>query len=131
MNRPSKRRHSGQTLIASLIVIAIILVAVVVMFKGSAAFGGKPTNSRKDHLGTTVLGQTQYAAKDDVCLSNLSQLRQSIQVFEASNDDHPPESLEETKIGAQFYSCPIGHEPYRYDPTTGQVHCVHPGHEAY
>ncbi len=125
------RSQAGQTLVASLIVIAIIMVALVVMFKGNAAFGGKPENSRKDGLGTTVLGQTRYAAKDDVCRSNISQLRQAIEVFESTNDDHPPQSLTETKIGNDFYQCPIGHEPYQYDPATGKVHCVHPGHETY
>ena len=28
-------------------------------------------------------------------------------------------------------TCPVGEEPYDYDPTTGQIHCVHPGHERY
>jgi type II secretory pathway pseudopilin PulG len=124
-----QRGNRGQTLVAMLIVVAIILVLAVVMFKGSSAFGGKPLPARKDGLGTTVLGQSRYAAKDDVCRSNLSQLRQAIQVYESTNDDHPPDTLAETKIGSEFYSCPIGHEPYQYDPATGQVHCIHPGHE--
>jgi hypothetical protein len=78
-----------------------------------------------------VLGQARYDAKDDVCRSNLASLRQAIQIFESTNDDHPPDSLSETKLGQEFYNCPIGHEPYAYDPATGTVHCVHPGHEKY
>jgi hypothetical protein len=127
----SVRFIGGQTLVASLIVIVIILILAVVLFKGSSAFGGKPIPQRKDKLGTTVLGQVRYDAKDEVCRSNLSQVREAIQVVETTNDDHPPETIQETKLGADFYSCPIGHEPYQYDPNTGQVHCVHPGHESY
>jgi competence protein ComGC len=125
------QRRKGQTLVASLIVIVIILILAVVMFKGTSIFGDKPAPARKDGHGTTVLGQVQYDAKDEVCRSNLSQLRQAIQVAETTNDDHPPASLQETKLGTEFYSCPIGHEPYVYDPSTGQVHCTHPGHESY
>lgn len=123
--------QSGQTLVASLIVVVIILILAVVMFKGSSVFGGKPIPARKDGNGTTVLGQARFAAKDEVCKSNLSQLRQAIQVFETTNDDHPPDTMQQTKIGSDLYQCPIGHEPYQYDPSTGQVHCVHPGHENY
>ncbi|MEK0898829.1 hypothetical protein OSH91_25260, partial [Mycobacterium ulcerans] len=88
---------------------------MVVLFKGSAAFGGKPVKARPDGNGATVLGQVRFAAKDDVCLSNLGQVRQSITIFETSNDDHPPDTLQETKLGDAFYKCPIGGEPYAYD----------------
>jgi hypothetical protein len=125
-------RLRGNTLVATLITVALILVLVVVLFKGSSVFGmGSPVKARPDGKGTTVLGQIRYDAKDDVCRSNLASLRQAIQIAEQSNDDHPPATLEDTKIGQDFYSCPVGHEPYKYDPATGQVHCVHPGHGGY
>src|SRR5579862_3147974 len=127
----ARNRESGNTLPATLITVAIILVLVVVLFKGSSVFGvgKKATATRPDGKGTTVLGQAKWAAEDDVCRSNLASLRQAISLFESTNDDKPPENLEETRIGAQFYYCPIGHERYVYDPATGQVHCIHPGHE--
>jgi hypothetical protein len=126
-------RRFGNTLVATLITVAIILVLVVVIFKGSNVLGvhGQQVKARPDGRGTTVLGQVKWSAEDDVCRSNLNQLRQAITLFEQTNDDHPPQNLTETRIGAEFYSCPIGHEPYRYDPSTGQVHCVHPGHDKY
>ncbi|HWD40667.1 MAG TPA: hypothetical protein VG944_17595 [Fimbriimonas sp.] len=127
-----RRTESAQTLVASLIVIAIILILVVVMFKGSGAFGSKDQPSpRKDGLGTTVIGGVKYAAKDEVCRSNLSQVRSAIEIFKTTNDDQPPATLADTRIGNDFYQCPIGHEPYRYDPTTGRVTCPHPGHESF
>ena len=125
--------RKGNTLVATLLTVAIMLVLVVALFKGSSMFGKQsgPAKGRPDHLGTTILGQVRYDAKDEVCRSNLNSLRQAIQLFEQTNDDHPPTALSDTKIGDDFSRCPIGHEPYAYDPTTGTVHCVHPGHEKY
>ena len=115
-----------------LITTAIILVLVVVLFKGSNAFGlQSKASTRPDGKGTTVLGQVRYDAKDTVCQSNLGQVRSAIMIYESSNDDHPPDNLQELKIGNDFYRCPLGGEPYAYDPLTGAVHCVHPGHEKY
>jgi hypothetical protein len=131
-------KRSGNTLVATLLTVAIILVLVVVMFKGTGIFGigtgvgpGSTVKARPDGLGTTVVGAVRYDAKDQVCRSNLASLRQAIQLATQSNDDHPLASLEDTHLGKDMYSCPVGHEPYKYDPATGQVHCVHPGHENY
>ena len=122
----------GQTLAATLIVLVIMAILAVVLFRGSGAFSGeKPKSSRPDGHGTTVLGAAEYAARDDVCRSNLGQVRAALVIATQSNEDTPPTDLKETKLPAEFYSCPIGKEPYAYDPATGVVHCVHPGHEKY
>jgi hypothetical protein len=128
--RRDKTRIAGNTLAASLITVAIILVLVVLMIKGPGMFGLQAGSPRPDHKGTTVLGQVRYAAEDTVCQSDLAQLRQSIQIYQQTNDKYP-DTLQDTKLGAEFYQCPLGHEPYQYDPQTGQVRCVHPGHERY
>lgn len=116
----------GQTMIAMLIVIAIIAILAVVFLKG-----GGGLNQRKDKIGNTIVGQMKADAKDDVCRSNLQQVRASIQINTDPVENTFPARLEDTKLGNDFYSCPLGHEPYVYDPKTGQVHCVHPGHEKY
>jgi hypothetical protein len=122
----------GQTLVATLIVITIMAILAVVLLKGSGAFSSGPAqSSRKDGHGTTVLGAAQYAARDDVCRSNIRQVRDALIIVEASNDDKPPEDIHETKLPKEFYACPIGKEPYVYDSTSGQIHCPHPGHEKY
>ena len=46
-------------------------------------------------------------------------------------EDTKPASLAAAKITGDLARCPIGHEPYVYDPATGTIHCVHPGHEKY
>jgi len=43
-----------------------------------------------------------------------------------------PKTLAEVRgLGNDMKQCPIGKEPYEYDPATGKVHCPHPGHEKY
>ncbi len=116
-----------------MVVVVIILILAIVLFKGSSVFGvagGKAPTPRKDGNGTTVLGRVRFEAKDAVCQSNLSQVRMAITLAHQSNDEFPAR-LEETKIGNDFYACPIGHERYTYDPATGKVTCPHPGHEDY
>jgi hypothetical protein len=125
------KTERAQTLVATLIVIAIMAVLAVVLLQGSGAFAGKSTSPRKDGKGTTTVGLVKYAAKDDVCRSNLGQVREAIMISRGNADDQPPQDIKETKLPAEFYVCPVGHEPYIYDSTTGTVHCPHPGHEKY
>ncbi len=121
-------KRSGQTLVATLIVIVIMAMLAVVLMNGSL---GPGKSARKDGLGTTIPGAAKLAARDDQCRSNLGQLRSAIMIARSNADDEPPASLDETRIGKDFYQCPIGKEAYVYDPKTGEVHCPHPGHEKY
>ena len=124
------KNSRGQKLVATLIVIAIIGVLSVAMWKGSGAFGSPAASPRKDGKGATVLGQTTYRAKDEVCRSNIGQVRLSIQVNTNTDEEHPA-TLQDLKLPSEFYVCPIGKEPYTYDATTGVVACPHPGHEKF
>jgi hypothetical protein len=124
----------GNTLAATLVAVAIILILVVVFFVGPHLFGNSDTAGppRKDNLGTTVPGRVRYGALDDECKSDLDQVRQFITLKQnSSEDDKPPASLDEAGVPANIRTCPVGHEPYVYDPVTGKVHCPHPGHENY
>lgn len=117
--------RAGQTLVAMLAVIVIIAILAAVFLKG----GGE--NTRKDGVGKTIIGQTKAAAQDDVCRSNLGQVRMSIQVQTDPVENTFPTDLKSLKLGDDFTRCPLGKEPYVYDPQTGKVHCVHLGHEKY
>ncbi|MBC8063766.1 MAG: prepilin-type N-terminal cleavage/methylation domain-containing protein [Chlorobia bacterium] len=128
-----RKIQSGQTLAASLVVIAIIAVLAVVMMKGSGAFSSQGS-PRADGRGTTVPGLVKAKAEDTVCKNYLGQLRLSLQMsHDTGSDEVWPQTLEETRLGSQFYSCPMGKgkEPYSYDAQTGRVKCVHPGHGKY
>lgn len=120
--------RKGQTLVATLIVLVIIGMLAVVMMNGSLGAG---QSSRKDGLGTTIPGKVMYGAKDDVCRSNLNQARGAIVIAKMDNDDKPPASKDDLRLSASFLSCPIGKEPFEYDPEEGTIKCVHPGHEKY
>lgn len=119
-------KQRGFTLIATLITVAIICVLMVVMMQG---YGG-PVSNRADGMGKTIPGAAKLTAEDEVCKNNLGQVRQGLAIANLGADGHP-ESIQDAHIGEQFYSCPVGHEPYQYNPKTGEVHCVHPGHESF
>ncbi len=119
---------SGQGLIGTLIAVALLLVLTLVFLNG---FGLAGKNQRKDKVGETIVGQSIARAKDEKCMAQLSQLRQSIEINTDSVEGGKPQSLQDTKLGSDFYKCPIGGEPYQYDAATGKVRCVHPGHEKY
>lgn len=119
------RRQSGQTLVATLIVIVIIAILAVTLL------GGDGKSARPDGLGRTLPTQVKLKAQDDACMSNLGQVRAAIMIARSNADDAPPADLSETGLGADFLKCPIGGEPFRYDATSGTVSCPHPGHEKY
>lgn len=118
-------RRSGQTLVASLIVIVIIAILAVTLL------GGSGKSSRADGLGRTLPTQVKLKAKDDACMSNLRQVRASIMIARSNADDAPPSSLDETGLSTDFLKCPIGGEPFAYSADSGTVTCPHPGHEQY
>ncbi len=124
-------RRRGQTLVATLVVIAIMGVLAVALLRPWAV-GGTAKPARADGKGNTVPGLVKLKADDTVCQSNLSQVRSFIQIARTNADDQPPASLSEIQgLPKDFMACPLGKEPYQYDPTTGTVRCVHPGHEKY
>lgn len=117
-------------MIATLITVVIILILMVVLMKGEG-LGGDTVDVRKDGLGKTTMGGAILTAKDSVCQSNLSQVRTALAAARMSSTDGPPQSITEAGLPANEYICPVGGEPYSYDPVTGGVHCVHPGHEKF
>jgi len=67
------------------------------------------------------------------CATYLSQVRQAISMYGSGTDEHErPASLADLGPSMQAVTkCPVGGEPYVYDPRTGEVHCPHPGHEKF
>lgn len=123
--RPSGALRRGQTLVATLIVVAIMAILAVVLLKGNL---GEGTSSRADGKGTTIPGAVMAKAHDEECRQYLSQVRMAIQMQHTTDDTYPA-TLEETNLGSTLYECPLGGERYNYDPQTGKVSCPHPGHE--
>lgn len=130
------RSESGRAMVGLLVAGALGLVIVLFFVMGGRLpGGGSMTGStpppRTDGKGETLVGRVAYEAKDEVCKSNIGQVRQALQVAADPVEGTFPGSLEETKLGQSFLSCPIDKTPYTYDPASGRVSCTHPGHEAY
>ncbi len=123
--RPSSERGFF-TLIGLLAAIVIIAILFVVYFGGG---GGGSSGAGGVGTPATTLGGAKDRAGDAVCRNNLSQLRAAVSLQLATAGANPP-SLEGLQPGIAL-SCPVGDEPYQYDPATGKVRCAHPGHEAY
>lgn len=124
--------RKGFSLGGLLVGLVLIGMLAAALYYGQGAFGGPKAAPRADGRGTTVLGAAKARAEDEVCRSNLNQVRQAIAVFQTQDPDGAfPRNLEETRLGSSFYSCPIGNEPYVYDPSSGRVVCSHPGHHIF
>ena len=124
----------GSALVGILLVVAIIAVLVVVMYgKGVPGIGGgtQGVPARPDGKGGTVIGRAKFAAKDDECRNGLSQVRAALAIATDPVEGSRPETLAETRIGRHFTQCPVGSEPYSYDPKSGKVQCPHRGHDSY
>ncbi len=90
------------------------------------------SNKRADQEGNTVVGQSMARGKDYVCMQNLNSLRQGIELHRSSDPDAAaPTELTQIKVPSEMLMCPIGKEPYKYDPAAATVKCEHPGHKKY
>lgn len=117
------------TLIALLVVIVIIGILFASQYGGrtrrSAQTGGRVPAGESQ----TLLGGAVDRADATLCLNNVKQLRMAISIYQGNMGTFPG-SLAELQSGVTL-ACPVGEEPYEYDPNTGVVRCVHPGHERY
>jgi prepilin-type N-terminal cleavage/methylation domain-containing protein len=117
----SSGRRRAFSLVEILVVVVIIMILAAIMLPrylgGAKDAAGKKTTSPMN------------AAKGVDCANNLSQIRLAIQTQTLGDEENKPKSLTELKgMPASMFVCPVGKEPYQYDPATGQVRCVHPGH---
>jgi len=118
-----KKAAQGFSLVEILVVV-VLLVAI-----GGALtyfYLGRGSGNKPGDVVHTPISQ----ANSTVCVSNLHQLRQAIDMAKMSDPDGKyPASLDQLHLPAEMLSCPVGHEPYQYNPNTGEVHCIHPGHQ--
>lgn len=117
----------GQTIVATLAVVVIIAILAVVMMKG---MGGAAPKPKADGRGVTVMGNAMATANDSACQSNLSQMRQLIQVQKSTDEEFKPVSPTDVPGASSVSKCPVGKEIYLIDQQ-GLVHCPHLGHEKY
>lgn len=126
MSRQTTVKYTGNkgfSLIEILLVIALLAIV-----GGGVAFYYAGRSKPTDKVQKPIT-----RAESVVCMQNLRSVRQAIAAAQASDTDGKfPQSLSEMKeLPAEVTHCDVGKEAYVYDPTTGQVHCPHPGHENY
>ncbi len=107
----------------------LIVVAMLSIISGGMAFFylGK---AKKDPVTGKVTHTPMSRSKLTVCNSNLQQVRTGLQIQKDTDENEKyPESLIVLKFPSEVLACPEGKEPYQYDPNSGQVQCIHIGHE--
>lgn len=111
----------------SLVEILVVIVVIAILAGASySVYIGSSGKANKRSFGPKA------EAKTVVCTSDLHQVRMAIDMAHQSDQDGKyPASLEELKLPHELLVCPDGKEPYVYDPATGQVSCIHPGHEKF
>ncbi len=118
-----KRR--GFSLVEILVVVVILLVIMAILapryLGGGKGPGGKPIES------------PMQRGRSAECINNLSQLRNGYRIATLEDDAQKPTTLREVGRGfpESMFSCPVGKQPYSYDPTAARIWCVQPGHERY
>lgn len=126
-----KRTQRGMALVGMLIAVVIIGVVFAFLY-GKRAKTPAPTRPGGPQ---TTIGQSLEKGTEVACMNNLKQIRTAISMAKMSDpDDKPPADLQALKsegITSDMLACPVTHQPYQYNPATGQVWCTTPGHEKF
>ena len=132
---PDLRSESGQAGLLSLLaaVVVIGLLVWIFFFRGTGAKNTERTLATDAIVHSnkqTIPGAAMDQATAVTCKNNLSQLRQAIMMDSDPTEGTPPPSLQSlTGIPAEMKVCPASGRPYAYDPRTGRVSCLTPGHQ--
>ncbi|MEX2242612.1 MAG: hypothetical protein WD716_02070 [Fimbriimonadaceae bacterium] len=127
-----KRLQAGESLMGVMIAMAVVAFAVVFFVTGGFGMMGGKKEGREDGLGKTLVGQARYAAEDRACKTQLEQVRQLVGLATDPVDETRPATLSEVAgLPTGYDRCPIDKQNYEYDAATGEVTCLHEGHEDY
>lgn len=132
LKKHEERNHKGSALVILLLgAVVVLLLAWFFLFRGKAHKATE--NPFIPSSPTTTPGLAQQQARGVECRSNLNQIRQAIQMYLASEETFPPDlsALSSYGVTPSLRQCPVSGYPYRYDPRTGRVWCVTPGHQGF
>ncbi|MHB9130092.1 MAG: type II secretion system protein [Armatimonadota bacterium] len=139
-----RRRHisRGFGSLIEILIVAVIILCGAALYMGMMRGTTSATNAiNNNDLGgpasaggpQSIPARTIQKAHSMECQNNVRQLRQLIEMSKSDSENGTiyPSSLSNMPEAAKISKCPVGREPYQYDPTTGKIHCVHPGHEGF
>ncbi len=117
------KQSRGFSLIEILVVIVVIGVLAAFVLPGYLKGGKTPG-------GKQVESPIQRGHSVE-CMNNLNQIRQAYQITTGADEENRPQTLDEftSSIPTSMKRCPVGGQPYQFDPATGRVACVQPGHQ--
>ncbi len=118
-----RKAEGGYFTLIGLLLVIVIIGILFDMYGGGFGGGGSPGAGGG---AASTLGGAKGRAQDVLCQNNLQQQRYAISIYQSSAGTAPP-SLESLQSHISL-TCPEGGEAYQYDPSSGQVHCIHPGH---
>jgi len=133
---PRQRAEGGWFLLISLLLTVVIIIIIATYLLrgpgGTQPLGGGIPGVAGETGGRPggALGVREMA-RDVVCRNDLEQLRTALQMAGIDEEGNRPATLEDLKkiVPGLVLNCPVGGEPYQYDPGAGRIWCIHPGHE--
>lgn len=124
--------------------IAFVVLGLLALGVASCAKKGEDTSAKPDTEPTaagfnittepaqTLPGRVVQKSMGTECQNNLRQLRMIIDSGKSERGEGlPAASLSEVSSDPRLQQCPISHQPYTYDSSTGEVRCTFEGHESF
>lgn len=121
----------------SILVVLLLGAVIVLLLAWFFLFRGKTHKAAESPFlpssPPTTPGLAQQQARGVECRSNLNQIRQAIQMYLTSEESFPPNlsALSSYGVTPSLRQCPVSGYPYQYDPRTGKVWCMTPGHQGF
>lgn len=111
--------------------VELLVVVVVLGILAAIVFPLYLRGTTRTTPNGPVTGESPIQRGHSVgCINNLQQLRSAYQVALTMDDENRPTSLAELRgIPESMLRCPVGGQPYHFDPASGRISCVQPGHE--
>lgn len=130
MSRLLRDRRGFFSLIELLVVLVIIMLATYLWLGGGSGPSGVPGYVSRQGGPTTTPGMALDAAVAVQCVENLRSIRQAVQAQQVEERPYP-QTLADLGLPMASLRCPNTGQEYQYDPATGRVKCLTPGHGNY
>ncbi len=98
------------SVILSLLIVAVIILAALMLYKGSPTQGNSVTSPIE-------------RGKAVQCLAQVRRVELAIRMYQANKGTYPSSLDELETLSSEDFYCPVTGSPFDYDPRTGKVTC--------